>query len=106
MPLITLESIVVASPDQVSADLGGDAAILHLKNGVYYSLDPVGARVWALLKEPQCVRDLEAILLNEYDVEATECRHDLLDLLEKLLGAGLIQVCSTATPVRESAPSR
>jgi hypothetical protein len=45
MPEVTLDSIVVASPDQVSADLGGDAAILQLKDGVYYSLDPVGARM-------------------------------------------------------------
>jgi hypothetical protein len=104
MSEITLASIVVASPDQVSADLGGDAAILQLKNGVYYSLDPVGARVWALLAEPRCICDVEAILLDEYDVEAAECRRDLFDLLEKLLDAGLIQVRSAAIPARESAP--
>jgi hypothetical protein len=106
MPEVTLESIVVASPDQISADLGGDAAILQLKDGVYYSLDPVGARVWALLKEPRCVRDLETILLDEYDVGADQCRRDLFELLEKLLGAGLIQVSSPATPVREGVPTR
>lgn len=103
MTEFTLESVVVASPDQVSADLGGDAAILHLKDGVYYSLDPVGARVWALLKEPRRVRDVEAALLSEYDVEPSECHRDLLELLEKLLSTGLIQVQTDAVQEQEAA---
>lgn len=87
---ITPYSVVVASPDQVSADLAGDAAILQLRNGVYYTLDPVGARVWSLLRNPHSVADLEDILLKEYEVEPEECRRDLLELLEELLAAGLI----------------
>jgi len=102
MPEITLESVLVASPDQVSADLGGDAAILQLKNGVYYSLDPVGARVWALLKKPQRVGDIESILLTDYDVDAAQCQRDLFELLEKLVNAELVQVSPGASPVRES----
>ena len=29
--------------DQVSCDLGGEAALLHMNKGIYYGLDPVGA---------------------------------------------------------------
>ena len=42
-PTISDRSIVVAAKDQVSCDLAGEAAILNMKNGVYYGLDPVGA---------------------------------------------------------------
>jgi hypothetical protein len=92
MPNLTEESLVVASRDQVSADLGGEAAILHLGDGIYYGLDPVGARVWELVQEPRRVCDVKQTLLREYDVEAGQCERDLLELLEKLLGAGLLQV--------------
>jgi hypothetical protein len=33
------DSIVLAAKDQVSSDLGGEAAILDLKVGIYYDLD-------------------------------------------------------------------
>jgi hypothetical protein len=92
IPKLTEETLVVASSDQVSADLGGDAAILQLGNGIYYGLDPVGARVWALVQEPRRVGDVKQTLLREYDVDAKECERDLFELLEKLLDAGLLTV--------------
>jgi Coenzyme PQQ synthesis protein D (PqqD) len=95
---MTLESVIVATRDQVSAPLGGEAAILQLKDGVYYSLDPVGARIWALLQEPRRVGDLKETLVREFDVSAEQCETDLFELLEKLSGANLIQVLPGAPP--------
>ena len=57
MTQITLGSVVVAAPRQVSSDLRGEAAILQLESGVYYTLNAVGARVWTLLQQPQRVDD-------------------------------------------------
>jgi len=89
---LSVQSVVVASTDQVSCPLGEESAILNLKNSVYYGLDPVGARVWTLLKEAKSVSTLRDTLLNEYDVEAERCERDLLELLEKMRGEGLIEV--------------
>ncbi len=85
-------SIVVAARDQVSCDLGGEAAILNIKKGVYYGLDPVGARIWNLIQQPRSVKELRATLLEEYDVEPERCESDLLELLEKLLAEGLVEL--------------
>ena len=85
-------SIVAAVKDQVSCDLGGESAILNMKNGVYYSLDPVGARVWNLVQQPKSVRDIRETLLAEYDVEPQRCGSDLFGLLERLLSEGLIEL--------------
>lgn len=89
---LSVESVVVASSDQVSCPLGEESAILSLKNSVYYGLDPVGARVWNLLREARSVGALRDTLLDEYDVEAARCERDLLELLEKMRGEGLIEV--------------
>lgn len=85
-------SVVTVAKDQVSCSLGSEAAILNMKNGVYYGLDPVGAHIWKLLQTPQTVADIHQVLLQEYDVESERCHRDLLALLEDLLGAGLIEV--------------
>ena len=85
-------SIVVAVKDQVSCDLAGEAAILNIKNGVYYGLDPVGARIWSLVQEPRMVGEIQRTITGEYDVEPERCAQDLSALLEKLLAEGLIEV--------------
>ena len=94
MGAITLsdKSRIVVSKDQVSCDLAGEAAILNLKNGVYYGLDSVGARIWNLVQEPRAVAEIQNAITNEYDVEPERCARDLVDLLEKLLAEGLIEV--------------
>jgi hypothetical protein len=89
---ISDRSVVVAAKDQVSCDLAGEAAILNIKNGVYYGLDPVGARIWSLVQEPRAVAEIQSAIINEYDVEPERCARDLVGLLEKLLAEGLIEV--------------
>ena len=93
---LSLHSIVSATREQVSCPLGDEAAILNLKNTVYYGLNPVGARVWTLLQQPRTVGELRDAILQEYEVESDQCERDLLELLEKMRSEGLIQVQSAA----------
>jgi len=94
---LSVHSIVIATPEQVSCPLGEESAILNLKNTVYYGLNPVGARVWNLLQQPRTVGELRDVLLDEYEVDAGRCESDLLELLEKMRSEGLIDVRSAAT---------
>ena len=87
-----IESRVVVSKDQVSCDLEGEAAILNLKNSVYYGLDPVGARVWQLIQEPTSLAQIRDVLRAEYDVEASQLEADIGDLVEQLAEQGLIEI--------------
>ncbi|HEY4777486.1 MAG TPA: PqqD family peptide modification chaperone [Candidatus Acidoferrales bacterium] len=93
---LSVHSIVVAASEQVSCPLGEESAILNLKNSMYYGMNPVGTRIWTLLKEPRSVEQLRDALLNEYDVDAALCERDLLDLLGKMKSEGLIEVRSAA----------
>jgi len=89
---MNLNSLVQASPAQVSCDLGGEAAILNLDTGAYYGLDPVGARIWSFLSTPHTVSELRDTILSEYDVDAARCEADLVALLDSLAAAGLVLV--------------
>jgi len=49
----------VAAADQVlSCDLGGEVAILHLKNGFFYGLNGAGTRIWDLLRTPKTLTEI------------------------------------------------
>jgi hypothetical protein len=63
-----------------------------MKNGVYYGLNPVGARIWSLIQDPTTVKVLRDAIFNEYDVEADRCERDLLVLLQDLASNELIEV--------------
>ena len=89
---ISDRSVVVVTKDQVSCDLAGEAAILNIKSGVYYGLDPVGARIWNLMQKPLEVLEIQNAITDEYDVEPEQCARDLMALLEKLFAEGLIEV--------------
>lgn len=86
------DSTIAAAEDQVSCDLEGESAILSLSNGVYYGLDPLGARIWELIQEPRTVNEVRDVILSEYEVERDRCERDLLELLRQLNDQGLIQV--------------
>jgi len=86
------ESRLVVSKDQVSCDLAGEAAILNLKNGVYYGLDPVGARIWNLIQEPRSFAELRSTLLSEYEVDSPRLDSDIRELIGKLSEQGLVEV--------------
>lgn len=85
-------SVIVAGKEQVSSDLAGEAVILNLKNGGYYSLNTVGLRIWELIQEPKTVTEIRDTILAEYDVEPEECNSHIFELLEKLAAEELIEV--------------
>ena len=87
-----MSSAVVATRNQVSCNVGAEAVILGLASGMYYGLDPVGARIWALLQAPTRVAQIRDALVTEYDVEPAQCEHDLIAILEALATAGLIEL--------------
>ena len=89
---ISGNSTVVAVKQQVSSEMGDEAVILHLKAGVYYGLDSVGARIWALIQEPKTVDQIKDAILNEYDVEPDQCERDVLALLDELAAEDLIEI--------------
>ena len=83
---------VVAARDQVSVEVEGEAVILNLADGVYYGLDPVGARVWEMLDRPRSVGELRDAVVAEWEVDAATAERDLLDLLDELSARGLVEV--------------
>ena len=89
---ISTSSVVAATKEQVSADLGGEAVILLLKSGVYYGLNDLGTRIWDLVQEPRTVSDVRDVILKEYNVEPDLCERDLLTILLDLAAERLIDV--------------
>jgi hypothetical protein len=91
---------------QLYADLGSDLAILDSRSGIYYGLDPVGARIWSLLLDLKSVAEIRNALLEEYEVEPCQVEGDVAHLLGELFTRSLIELALPgAEPTQKSAHS-
>jgi hypothetical protein len=98
--VLSLEALVAQAPNQVSCDLDGEAAILDTKSGIYYGLNPVGAAIWELIREPRSGRAVLEALVTRYDAPRQQLETDLLRLLAELQLRGLVTVGEEAAKAR------
>jgi len=91
-PSVSLSSTVKWADDLVSCDLDGETALMSVENGKYYAMDPVGSRIWALLEQARPVSAMCALLLEEFEVESSQCQDDVLAFLNELAQDNLIKV--------------
>jgi hypothetical protein len=88
--IMSIETIVVAKGEHAAANLGSETVILDTRRGVYYSVDAVGSRIWALLQKPILVGDIRDQLVEQYNVETDVCEEGVIDFLEKLAANELV----------------
>jgi hypothetical protein len=89
---ISSSTVIASVKHQVSCDLAGEVVILDMKDGIYYGLNAVGARIWTLLEEPRSVAEIHQTLLDEYDIDPDVCETQLLTLLTDLAAHGLVEI--------------
>lgn len=89
---ITLASRVRINEDVVFRDLQGEMVLLNLKSGVYFGLDPMGTRIWQLIREHQFLHKVLRAVVEEHEVAESRCQQDLLSFVAALRENGLVRV--------------
>lgn len=81
---------LVPSPQALESAVGDEVVLLHLGNDTYYGLDPVGARIWTLLKERAALPAIRDRLAAEYAVGPETVEADMRRFLGELLDHGIV----------------
>ena len=90
---LSRESVVVASPQQVSCDVDNEAVMLSMHDGEYYGLNEVAASIWRLIQQPRTLLQIRDALLSEYDgIDADECERAVTQFVSKMIGLNLIEI--------------
>ncbi len=89
---INLNTLVSIPASTIAQEIGEETILLDTLGGRYFSLDPVGTRLWQLLRQYQAVRPTFDTLLAEFDVPSEKLEADLLALVQKMIDYGLVQV--------------
>ncbi len=85
-------SRITVAPDVLVQELDGESVILNLKTERYFGLDDVGTRIFTAVTTSSSIDKAYESLLGEYDVDRALLRKDIEELLEKLLGNGLVEI--------------
>ena len=86
------DSLVRRRGQLIEAEIDGELVGLDVEEGTCFGFNATATRVWSLLETPQRVSALRDALLAEYDVDAAQCEHELLELLRTLEQDGLIEM--------------
>ena len=90
--VITPSTVVTRRPDQVSAPIEDQTALMSLNGGVYFLIDAIGTEIWSQIGKPTRVEDLCANLVRSYEVEPENCERDVIGFLSDLLARELVDV--------------
>src|SRR5262245_36173601 len=89
---ISFDQRVAVAPDVLFRLVGDEAVLLNLKTELYLGLDPVGTRMWNVLKEAATIPAAYDTLLAQQAVQPERLRGDLDELLGKLMEQKLIEI--------------
>ena len=87
---IGLKDYIAQAEGNIVSDMDGEKVMLSIKNGKYYNLGTIGGVIWDHLQKPILVEELISKLQSEYNVEAEQCRADVLPFIEHLYKENLI----------------
>ena len=71
-------------------DLSGEKVMIDFDAGKYFMIKGVGNDIWDMIQEDIVVEAIVNQLLEEYDVSAQECETSVLEFLESLKKADII----------------
>ncbi len=91
-PDLDVDAVICIEPSNVSCDLADEAIILNIQSGTYFGLNSVGARIWKAVAKPTSIRDICAVICNEYDIEPAQCEQDVKRLVHNMVKNGLVRL--------------
>lgn len=69
----------------------GEAVILNLDDGCYYSLNKVGTRIWEAIDKKKTLGEIVGLLNREYQAPEKQLKKDFLTFVEDLSSKGLLK---------------
>ena len=80
------------SSDTISGALHDQIVMMDIKRGTYYSLNTVATRIWELLEQTRTAEALCEVLVDEFDVEPSQCHQEVMKILAEMQKLNLVSM--------------
>ena len=79
-------------PEHAAGEIiDGEAVVINLATGVYYSLNGVAGEIWRMVADRTSTASMVIALVASYDVERAVAERDLQGVLRQLVDEGLVR---------------
>jgi len=86
-----LEGVLRPNREEVAAEvLDGEAILINLTSGVYYSMDGVGGVVWSLIEQGAGISTIVDRVSDTFGVARDQVETDLRNLVAELIRENLV----------------
>ena len=104
--MLLVETRLHTNDAEVTATvIDGEAIMINLNSGVYYSTDGAGARIWQLAANGANLSEIQGVIATEYSIPTTQAHEDVLRLVNQFVEEKLLLVhqytAAPALPVAE-----
>lgn len=72
--------------------MDGEAIIINLSNGIYYSLDGVGGTVWQMIELGYTIEEVVQVIIAHHTANPETVKLDIEKLVEEMVQENLIKV--------------
>ena len=91
---------------QVAAKvMDGEAVIINLANGVYYSMDKAGGLIWSMIEQARSLDAIADAVAAAYDVPPVRAREDVEQLAAQLVAEDLVVAAGDEVPAEGADPA-
>ena len=78
--------------------MDGEAIMINLSSGMYYSIDGVGGLIWEMIEGRHSLEEIAAAVVARHDVLRDQAQADVQRLVEELMEENLVQVSDDQAP--------
>ncbi len=101
--MLTFQSCLRPNEKEVAAKvMDGEAIMINLSNGIYYSMNNVGGLVWEMIEGRHSLEKIVEGVLSRYDGSAEQVRADVERVVAELVQENLVKVSDEELPLGES----
>jgi len=83
---------VLFSERVFAQEVDGEMVLLDMADENYFGLDAVGSDIWRLLQDGKNLKESHGLLVEMYEVSPRQLEEDIVEFVQKLLDAGLVQL--------------
>ncbi|MGD8813687.1 MAG: PqqD family peptide modification chaperone [Anaerolineales bacterium] len=84
--------------------MDGEAIMINLANGMYYSMDQAGGLVWELIEAGLTLGEIAKTVSQHYEVTLDQALQDIQHLVEELLAEDLVKERTDRTSLEHVLP--
>ena len=89
---VATDRICANEPDIASKIIDGEAILINLQTGDYYSLRDAGAVIWHAVRGHRTLSEILQTVAAHYQEESADLEADVADLLDRLKDENLVRL--------------